>query len=142
MLAYVLAASRTTEDLWGVTLSLAALAALTAASLWRCTRPWPVTDNEFLAQLMIDVLGWTVLMYFSGANNLRLLLYRAPGDRRGGAALAPHLADSRRLPAGLQRPALLLPAVSLSRPMRRWAMAKAPMCTSWACGFNFLSAPA
>ena len=62
VLSYVLVSSRTTQDLWGVTLSLATLAALTAASLWRCTRPWPVTDNEFLAQLMIDVLGWTVLM--------------------------------------------------------------------------------
>ena len=79
VLSYVLVSSRTTQDLWGVTLSLATLAALTAASLWRCTRPWPVTDNEFLAQLMIDVLGWTVLMYFSGgANNPFVSYYIVP----------------------------------------------------------------
>ena len=79
VLAYVLYASRTTEGLWGVTTSLAVLAALTAVSLWRCTRPWPVTDNEFLAQLLVDVLGWTVLMYFSGgANNPFVSYYIVP----------------------------------------------------------------
>lgn len=79
VLAYVLYASRTTEGLWGVTTSLVVLATLTAASLWRCTRPWPVTDNEFLAQLLVDVLGWTVLMYFSGgANNPFVSYYIVP----------------------------------------------------------------
>lgn len=79
VLAYVLYASRTTEGLWGVTASLAALAALTAVSLWRCTRSWAVTDNEFLAQLLVDVLGWTVLMYFSGgANNPFVSYYIVP----------------------------------------------------------------
>lgn len=79
VLAYVLISSRTTEDLWGVTISLAALALVTAASLWRCTRPWPVTDTEFLAQLLIDVLGWTVLMYFTGgASNPFVSYYIVP----------------------------------------------------------------
>jgi len=79
VLAYVLFASRTTESLWGVTLSLLALALLTAASLWRCTRAWPVTDGEFLAQLLLDVLGWTALMYFTGgANNPFVSYYIVP----------------------------------------------------------------
>ena len=63
----------------GVTISLALLALLTIASLWRTTRPWPVADNEFLAQLMVDVLGWTSLMYFSGgANNPFVSYYIVP----------------------------------------------------------------
>ena len=79
VLAYVLFASRTTESLWGVTASLAALALVTMISLWRTTRPWPVADNEFLLQLMIDVLGWTALMYFSGgANNPFVSYYIVP----------------------------------------------------------------
>lgn len=79
VLVYVLLASRTTQDLWGITLSLAALALLTMASLWRTTRPWPVADREFLAQLLLDVLGWTALMYFSGgANNPFVSYYIVP----------------------------------------------------------------
>ncbi len=79
VLAYVLFASRTTESLAGVTLSLVAIALVTMASLWRTTRPWPVADHEFLAQLMIDVLGWTALMYFTGgANNPFVSYYIVP----------------------------------------------------------------
>jgi len=79
VLAYVLYSSRTTQDLWGITLALVILALITMASLWRCTRGWPVTDNEFLAQLVIDVLGWTALMYFSGgANNPFVSYYIVP----------------------------------------------------------------
>jgi two-component system sensor histidine kinase RegB len=79
VLAYVLLSSRTTQNLWGVTLSLSALALFTMASLWRTTRPWPVTNREFLAQLLIDVLGWTILMYFSGgANNPFISYYIVP----------------------------------------------------------------
>ena len=79
VLAYVMLVSRTTESLWGVAVSLVLLAAITMASLWRCTRPWPVADNEFLAQLLIDVLGWTALMYFTGgANNPFVSYYIVP----------------------------------------------------------------
>ena len=79
VLAYALFASRTTASLWGVTASLTALALLTVFSLWRTTRPWPVADNEFLAQLLIDVLGWTALMYFTGgANNPFVSYYIVP----------------------------------------------------------------
>jgi len=79
VLAYVLLTSRTTQSLWGIVASLAALAVITTASLWRCTRPWPVTDAEFLAQLLLDVMAWTVLMYFSGgANNPFVSYYIVP----------------------------------------------------------------
>jgi two-component system sensor histidine kinase RegB len=79
VLAYVLFASRTTEALWGVTTSLGLLAAVTMASLWRCSRPWPVADGEFLAQLLVDVAGWTALMYFTGgANNPFVSYYIVP----------------------------------------------------------------
>jgi two-component system sensor histidine kinase RegB len=79
VLGYVLFASRTTESLWGVTVSLVAVALFTIASLWRTTRPWPVADNEFLAQLIVDVLGWTTLMYFTGgANNPFISYYIVP----------------------------------------------------------------
>ena len=79
VLAYVVSINRTTESLWGVTASLGILLLITGLSLWRCTRHWPVTDNEFLAQLLIDVLGWTVLMYFTGgANNPFVSYYIVP----------------------------------------------------------------
>ncbi len=79
VLAYVLLVSRTTESLLGVTLSLCFLAAITAGSLWRTTRPWPVADKEFLAQLLVDIAGWTALMYFTGgANNPFISYYIVP----------------------------------------------------------------
>ena len=76
VLAYVVFASRTTENLWGVTISLGVMAALTVASLWRTTRSWPVDDREFLAQLLVDVLGWTALMYCSGGSRSESLEHR------------------------------------------------------------------
>ncbi len=79
VLAYVLASSRTLSSLAGVTISLVLLALVTMASLWRTTRPWPVADREFLGQLLIDVLGWTALMYFTGgANNPFISYYIVP----------------------------------------------------------------
>jgi len=79
VLAYVVYSSRTTGSMFGVTASLAALALLTGISLWRTTRPWPVADGEFLGQLLIDVVGWTCLMYFTGgANNPFISYYIVP----------------------------------------------------------------
>lgn len=79
VLCYVLMSSRTTEDLWGMTISLAALGLLTMATFWRCSRPLPVSDGEFLAHLLIDVCGWTALMYFTGgANNPFVSYYIVP----------------------------------------------------------------
>ncbi len=64
--------------LW-VTTSLCLFALLTAASLWRTTRARPVADGEFLGQLLVDVLGWTALMYFTGgANNPFISYYIVP----------------------------------------------------------------
>lgn len=79
VLCYVLLANRTTEALWGMTLSLVAVGLLTMLSLWRSTRPWPVSDAEFLTQLLIDVAGWSALMYFTGgANNPFISYYIVP----------------------------------------------------------------
>lgn len=79
VLCYVLYRSRTTEDLWGMTASLATLGLFTAATFWRCSKPWPVSDGEFLAQLMVDVCAWTALMYFTGgANNPFISYYIVP----------------------------------------------------------------
>ena len=79
VLCYVLLSSRTTEDLLGMTVSLALLGLLTAASLWRTHRPWPVSEVEFLAQLLLDVVIWTALMYFTGgANNPFVSYYIVP----------------------------------------------------------------
>ncbi len=79
VLCYVLMVSRTTEDLYGMTFSLIILAALTAASFWRSNQLWPVSDAEFLAQLLLDVVIWTALMYFTGgANNPFISYYIVP----------------------------------------------------------------
>ena len=79
VLAYVLFVRDDAGELLGLALSLLVMAAITAASLWRTSRPWPVADREFLAQLLVDVLGWTALMYFSGgANNPFVSYYIVP----------------------------------------------------------------
>ena len=79
VLAYVLIVSGSAGELLGLALSLLVMAGITAVSLWRTSRPWPVADREFLAQLLVDVLGWTALMYFSGgANNPFISYYIVP----------------------------------------------------------------
>ncbi|MHA7814860.1 MAG: ATP-binding protein [Pseudohaliea sp.] len=79
VLAYVLAASRTTASPVGLAASLCVLAVFTLASYWRSYRPWPVTDGEFFAQLLGDVIVWSALMYFSGgANNPFISYYIVP----------------------------------------------------------------
>ncbi|MCB1678947.1 MAG: HAMP domain-containing histidine kinase [Halioglobus sp.] len=79
VLAYVLLVNHTIQSLWGIAISLLVMGLLTTASLWRTTRPWPVADQEFLIQLMIDVLGWSALMYFTGgANNPFISYYIVP----------------------------------------------------------------
>ncbi len=75
VLAYVLWSSRTTESLTGLTIALLVMAAFTLLSLWRSTRPSPVADREFTLQLLGDVLGWSVLMYFSGGANNPFVSY-------------------------------------------------------------------
>ncbi|HEY6130857.1 MAG TPA: ATP-binding protein [Halioglobus sp.] len=80
VLAYVCyVVDRTTLNLMGLALGLLALGVLTTISLWRTTQPWPVKQREFLLQLLADVIGWTVLMYFSGgADNPFVSYYIVP----------------------------------------------------------------
>lgn len=79
VLAYVLTVSRTTESLLGLAVSLVAFAVLTVASFWRLGRGWPVSDQEFLAQFLLDILGWSALMYFTGgASNPFISYYIVP----------------------------------------------------------------
>jgi two-component system sensor histidine kinase RegB len=79
VLAYVLSASRTTESLLGLGSSLVLMAILTIGGWWRSTRDWPVTEGEFLAQLLLDVMIWSALMYFSGgATNPFISYYIVP----------------------------------------------------------------
>ena len=44
VLAYVLVVSQSAGEFLGLALSLLVMAAITAASLWRTSRPWPVAD--------------------------------------------------------------------------------------------------
>ncbi len=80
VVAYVVSVSRTTESMFGLTASLVLLALLTIGGWWRSgRRDWPVTEGEFLAQLLLDVMVWTALMYFSGgASNPFISYYIVP----------------------------------------------------------------
>lgn len=56
-----------------VALPLAAMASVigvqivfNALTAWRLTRPWPVTHHEFFAQLLVDMVALTALVYLSG----------------------------------------------------------------------------
>ena len=56
-----------------------ALALLNLLTRLRLRRAWPVNDAELFAQLMLDVLALTVLLYFSGGStNPFILLYLLP----------------------------------------------------------------
>tara|TARA_R110000772_G_scaffold96694_1_gene195469 strand:+ start:18220 stop:19542 length:1323 start_codon:yes stop_codon:yes gene_type:complete len=79
VLAYVLLASRTTQSLWGMTASLVLLAVITIASLWWSTTASDIGNRTFFAQLMVDVVGWSALMYYSGgADNPFISYYIVP----------------------------------------------------------------
>lgn len=58
--------------LLGIALATGATALPT---LWRTARPWPVTDAEYFAQLLIDVGGLGALLYFSGGANNPFISY-------------------------------------------------------------------
>lgn len=75
ILVYVLATEGTFAGQVGVVASLGILTLLTVLSLWRTAQPWPVTDNEFLLQLLLDIAGWSVLMYFTGGANNPFISY-------------------------------------------------------------------
>jgi len=58
---------------------LATMLAISLASLWRLTRPWPVRDAELFVQLLADVTALTVLLYFTGGStNPFITLYLLP----------------------------------------------------------------
>lgn len=58
---------------------VALLGAGAIATLWRLTRPWPVTDTEFFAQLLFDVACLSALLYASGgATNPFVSYYLVP----------------------------------------------------------------
>lgn len=50
---------------WLIGVALA-MAAATVFTFWRLGRPWPVTDPEYFAQLLLDVASLGALLYFSG----------------------------------------------------------------------------
>jgi two-component system sensor histidine kinase RegB len=53
--------------------------AATAFILWRLRRPWPVTDGEFFAQLLVDAGSLSLLLYCSGgATNPFVSYYLVP----------------------------------------------------------------
>ena len=79
VLAYVVTVSRTTESLLGLGTALVLMTLLTLGGWWRSAQDWPVTDDEFLLQLLLDILIWSALMYFSGgATNPFISYYIVP----------------------------------------------------------------
>lgn len=51
------------DRLLGITLLMSVA---TVATFWRMSLAWPVTDPEFFAQLLLDVIGLGALLYYSG----------------------------------------------------------------------------
>jgi len=77
--AYVLWVGHGAGRPLGLGFSLVLLAILTVGGWWRSTRDWPVTDGEFLVQLLLDVMVWSALMFFSGgATNPFISYYIVP----------------------------------------------------------------
>lgn len=42
---------------------------------WRLRQPWPVVDGEFFAQLLVDVVGITVLLFYGGGSTNPLVSF-------------------------------------------------------------------
>jgi two-component system sensor histidine kinase RegB len=63
----------------GMMLIVGALAIVTLLSFWRLRRDWPVSDQEYFAQLTLEVIGLTGFLYLSGgANNPFVSYYLVP----------------------------------------------------------------
>ena len=63
-----------------VAFTIGAITLLNILTWIRLHQPWPVTDLELFAQLSLDVLGLTILLYFSGGSTnpfVSLLLLEA-----------------------------------------------------------------
>lgn len=59
--------------------TVCAMLLATIFTFWRLGRPWPVTDIEFFAQLLVDVGGLSALLYASGgATNPFVSYYLVP----------------------------------------------------------------
>ena len=59
--------------------TLAGMAVLSLATLWRLSQQWPVRDGELFVQLLLDVAALTVLFYYSGGpTNPFVTLYLLP----------------------------------------------------------------
>ena len=73
-------ASTQTEAIHPAHLSILALfTLLNTLTYWRLQQLWPVTDLEYFGQLLLDIIGLTVLLYFSGgASNPFVSYYLVP----------------------------------------------------------------
>ena len=100
---------------------------------WRLRQPWPVADGEFFAQLLVDVLAITVLLYYAGGSTNPLVSYY----------LVPLVIAAITLPAaytwshGGTHGGLLYPAdvQLLSADAQETAISAPPsICTLPACG--------
>ncbi|MFA7317408.1 MAG: ATP-binding protein [Sulfuricella sp.] len=54
---------------------IALLTLVNLFSLWRLRQHWPVADAEFFAQLLVDVLAITVLLYYAGGSTNPLVSF-------------------------------------------------------------------
>ncbi|MCK4705742.1 MAG: sensor histidine kinase, partial [Gammaproteobacteria bacterium] len=54
--------------LFPISVILSVIFIISIASLIRLRMPWPVSNNELFAQLVIDVLALTFLLYYSGGS--------------------------------------------------------------------------
>lgn len=79
VLVWVMWTTHSITPLWGMAMALLGMILLTVASLWWCRGERRVSDREFFVQIMLDILGWTVLMYTSGgADNPFVSYYIVP----------------------------------------------------------------
>lgn len=54
---------------------LAVMSMINLISWWRCRQHWWLSDQEFLGHLLIDVLSFAALLYFSGGANNPFISY-------------------------------------------------------------------
>jgi len=54
---------------------IAGLAAINLATFWRLIKKWPIAHIEFFVQLLIDLLGIGLLLYFSGGASNPFISY-------------------------------------------------------------------
>ncbi|HCS26768.1 MAG TPA: sensor histidine kinase [Spongiibacteraceae bacterium] len=58
---------------------LAAMALITLATAWRAKQRWPITDEEFVVHLLVDVIALTLVMYeVGGASNPFVSFFLVP----------------------------------------------------------------